>query len=144
MAKARSETISLKGEPLLKEGAASAAISPGHFVEFGGTKDIRKQSTAQANARRAIALENDLEGKGITVAYAANSNVRYGSFHPGQEAQVRVAAAAPAIVKGDALELAGDGTVRKLTGSGNIIAFALEAIDNSSGSSEVWINLEIA
>ena len=144
MAKTNPETIVLKGEPIFKEGRASAAISAGHLVEFGGTRDIRKQSTAKADCRRAIALENDLIGKGITDAYAANENVRYGSFHSGQEAYVRVAASAPAIAKNDSLEAAGDGTVRKVTSASTIIGWALEAKDNSSGSSEVFIKMEIA
>ena len=144
MAKTNPEVISLKGEPIFKEGHASAILSPGHLIEFGGTKDVRKQSTAQADCRRAFALENDLIGDTITTAYAANDLIRYGSFHQGQEVLARVAAAAPAIAKGDALEAKGDGTLRKLTTGGAVIAFALAALDNSSGTAETFLPVEIA
>lgn len=143
MAKSKPEVISLKGEPILKEGQASAAIKPGHLVEFGGGKDIRVQSTAQGDCRRAFALENDLLGKSITDTYATNERVRYGSFHGGQEVLARVAASAPAITKGDALEAASTGTVRKHTTGGAVIGFALEAIDNSTGTKEVFLSMEV-
>ena len=119
MAKSRSETIRLLGMPIMKEGQASEAINPGYLVEFGGTNDIQVQDTAQQNCRRAFALENDLLGKTINDAYSTNERVRYASFSPGQELQAKVAASAPAIVKGDALEAAGDGTLRKLTAGGD-------------------------
>ena len=144
MAKSRSETIRLLGMPIMKEGQASEAINPGYLIEFGGTNDIQVQDTAQQNCRRAFALENDLLGKTINDAYSTNERVRYASFSPGQELQAKVAAAAPAIVKGDALEAAGDGTLRKLTAGGTTIAFALEAVDNSSGTAEVFIQIEVA
>lgn len=144
MAKSNPEVISLKGEPIFKEGQASSAINPGYLVEFGGSKDLQAQGTAQENCRRAFALENDLLGKGIDDAYAANERVRYGSFHAGQEVYAKLPASAAAIVKGDALEATGDGTLRKLTSGGAIIAYALEAKDNSSGTTETFIAVEVA
>lgn len=143
MAKAKPETIVLMGEPIYKEGQASAVLNPGHLVEFGGAKEVRKQSTAKAVCRRAFALENDLLGKGITDAYAVDERVRYGVFHSGQEVYARVAARAPAIVKGDSLEAKGDGTVQKHT-DGEVIAYAVEALDNNAGGSEQFIAIEVA
>ena len=142
--KTNPETILLKGDPIFKEGRASAILKPGHLIEFGGSADVRKQSVAQADCRRAFALENDLVGKGTTSSYAANEIVRYASFHAGQEVLGVVAAAAPAIAKGDALEAKGDGTLRKLTSGGVVIGFALAAINNSAGRAEVFIPLEVA
>lgn len=141
MAKTRPETIVLKGDPILKEAQASAAISPGHVIEFGGAKDVQKQSTADKNTLLRVAVENDLIGETIEDAYAANDNVLYVSLRPGDEAQLRVAASAAAIVKGDQLELTGDGTLNKLA-AGTAVAEALEAVDNSGGGSEAFIIVE--
>ncbi len=145
MAKAKPDTICLKGMPMIKEGVATAALNPGYLVEFDGATDkVKKQSTAQEDCRRAFALENDLVGDERTDAYAKDDRVRYGSFHAGQEVYARVAAAAPAIVLGNKLEAAGDGTVRKLTANGAVVGFALEAVDNSAGAAEVFIQVEVA
>lgn len=144
MAKLNPEVISLKGEPIFKEGQSSSAISPGYLIEFGGSKDLQPQSTAKENCRRAFALENDLLGKGIEDDYGTDERVRYGSFHAGQEVYAKIPASAAAIVKGDALEATGDGTLRKLTTGGAVIAYSLESKDNSSGTTETFIKVEIA
>ena len=140
--KTQPTTITLKEQPVLKEGQASSAINPGHLVEYGGAKELQAQSTAGQDCRRAFALEDDLIGNSVTDAYAADSNVRYGVFNSGAEVLGRVAAAAPAIAKYDQLEATGDGTLRKIT-TGTAIAVALEAVDNSGGGSEVFIQVEV-
>lgn len=143
MAKSNPETIVIKSEPLLKEGKATSEIYPGHLVALTGEAQIGVQTAPKTNVRRAIALENDLLGKSINDAYAVDENVVYGAFYQGQEAYVRVAANAEALVVGDGLESAGDGTVRKVT-DGIVIGYAMEAKDNSSNSSEVFIKVEVA
>jgi hypothetical protein len=155
------KTIILKGTPLRKEGVASAAITPGHLVEFGGAEDLRVHSVAGGNARKAFAVEYDPE-KEIDTAYAAAEQVMYVAAGTGDEIYALVAAAAVAIAKGDPLESAGDGTLRKhtppsqvvaeggtatytITQNHNaIVAFALEAINNSAGASAVRIKVEVA
>lgn len=145
MADSTPKTIVLLGSPKIKEAQATAAISPGHLVEYGGAKDIRKTSTALVSCRKAIALENDIVGKTITDAYAANDWVRYGVFTPGDVAYVRVAAAATAIAKGDKLVAHSDGTVKKTGATTDfIVGYALEALDNSAGGSEAFIKMEVA
>lgn len=154
MAKTRSEAIVLLGNPERQEDKAIAAFSPGHLLEFNST-GVRKHSVAKGKARKAIATENELLGKTIEDAYAINDNAYLAVFKSGEQAQVRLAAAAAAIVKGDFLESAGDGTLRKLTAAsqgggapyaytseGVPLAVALEAIDNSAGGTEVFINVE--
>lgn len=144
MPKSKPEVISLLGEPIFKEGTTTAAINPGHLVELGGAKGLQAQSSAAKDCRRAFVLENDLIGKGIDDAYKAGERIRYGSFHAGQEVYAKLAAAATAVAKNIALEAAGDGTVRKQSGVGVIIGYALEAVDNSSGAKEVFIMMEVA
>lgn len=140
--KSKSETIFLKGLQVQKEGQASAALSPGHLVERGGSKIFQVQATAKAACSPMFAVENDLLGKEITDAYAANDNVVVAFALPGAEINARLAASASAIVANDALEATGDGTVRKFT-DGVIIGHALEAVNNSSGSTEVFIKMEV-
>ncbi len=143
MAKSNPEVISLKGEPLLKEGVASSAIKPGMLVEIGGAKDLQPQSTAGANCRRAIALENDLLGKGITDTYKAGERVRVGSFVPGQEVLVLLPGGADAVTKGDALQADTNGYVDKHSDGKFVIGYALESVDNSGSTDDVFIKMEV-
>ena len=140
--KTNPETIILKGTYTRKEEATSEDIYPGTIVERGGTKGIRKQTTAKQDCSAFVVIENNMLGKEITDKYSANDNVSLAYLHPGSEAYLRVAAAASAIAKNDKLEVAGDGTVRKLT-DGAIFGIALEAVNNSSGSGEAFIQVEI-
>lgn len=140
MAKTRPETIVLIGQPIRKEDKAIAAFSPGHILVFSGAGVI-KRATAKVAGRKAVALENELIGGTITDAYAVNDNAYYAVFSSGEVSQVRVAASATAIVKGDRLEFAADGTIRKWT-DGIAVAEAIEALDNSAGVTETFIKVE--
>ncbi len=149
---ANPKTITLKGDHIRKEAIASAAINPGHLVEFGGAQELRVHAGAGLNARKAFALENDLIGGGIGDAYALNQTVQYGVFPPGAEVYALLAAAATAVTIGLALESDGDGTLRLLTTDAatddtqrdSVVAYALEAVDNSGGGSEARIRVEVA
>lgn len=152
MASSTPNTVILKCNGVRKEGAASEAITPGSLVEFGGANDLQNHSTAAGNARKAFAIENDLVGDGIDDVYAVGERVQYEVFPAGAEVYARVAAAAPAIAKGAALESAGDGTVRAVATSAatsqaqrdSVVGYALEAVDNSGGGSAVRIKIETA
>jgi hypothetical protein len=152
MASSSPNTIILKCNGVRKEGIASGAITPGHLVEFGGANDLQVHSNAALNARKAFAVENDLIGNGITDAYALGDQVQYEVFYAGAEVYALVAAAATAITKGAALESAGDGTLRILTTDAatddtqrdSVVAYALEAVDNSGGASAARIKVEVA
>jgi len=145
-------TIILKGRGVRKEGSAAAAITPGDLIERTSTAgEIQRHSTAGGNAAPSFAVENELVGNGIDVDYAANDNVLFEHCERGGEVQASVAAGAAAIVAGDYLESAGDGTLQKVATSAStsqadragVIARALEAVDNSGGGSKVRINVEI-
>jgi len=149
-------TIILKGERLhiRKEGIADSAISPGHLVALAADGKFDVHGTAGGVAQRAFAIERELEGhysgrdpiagSPIDVAYAANDRLLYAVCAPGCEVYALVAPSAAAIVKGDKLESAGDGTLRKATAgnpsgtppvyAGIVVAIALEAVDNSGNA----------
>lgn len=135
------KTIALKGGYIRKEGEASAAITPGHLIEFGGAADVRVHATAGGQARRAFALENDLIGRDIDDAYAAGDVVQYGVFVPGAEVYAKLQAA-ETCTKGDALESAGDGTlqVSSTPVEGSIVAWALETVSVAGSRVKAEVN----
>ena len=132
--------------------ASGSAIKPGHIVEETTSDEVQEHSTVAGNAQKLVALTNLSTAKTIDDVYVVGEIVRFGAFHSGQEAYLRVAAGSVAIVKGDPLQSNGDGTVEELAtdadtdeGARNsIIAYALGAIDNSGGSVEVCIKTRIA
>jgi hypothetical protein len=150
--------VLLKGSPVRKEAAAAGAITPGHLIQIGSAGTAVVHATAGGDARRIFALERDLEGYGIDDDYASGDEVFYADCRPGDEVAALVAASAEAIEIGDPLESAADGTLRKHTATSivesgsatksiytqQIVAFAGEAVDNSSGASEARIKAVIA
>lgn len=132
--------------------ASGSAIVPGDLVEETTAGEVQEHSTAAANAQRLIALTNLANASTIDDAYAVGETVRFGAAHSGQKAFMRVAASAPAIVIGDDLESAGDGSVRKAVADAAtdtdqrdaIVAYAIEAVDNSGGGTTVRIKVRIA
>ena len=135
-------TISLKGDGILKERKANAAITPGHLIEVMNTGNVRVHSTAGGQAQRAFALENDLIGKGIDDAYAQNDNVRYAVFPPGAEVNALLVTGETVAI-GDFLESAGNGTlqVSSTPVEGSNVAIALAAV--TGGGSPLRCRVEV-
>jgi len=131
--------------------AASTAIVPGMLVEENAGK-VREHSTAGGNAQKLFALENLPVGGTIDTAYAAGASVRYGAAHSGQLVNALVAASATAIADGVALMSAGDGTLELyvaqaadvIVQSNRIVAYAVEAVNNSGGATSVRILARVA
>jgi hypothetical protein len=131
--------------------ASGSAIIPGMLVEESGG-EVQEHSTAAANAQKLFALTNLPIGGTIDEAYAVATTVRYGAAHSGQEVYALVAASATAIIDGAPLESAGDGTVRTLTAraattqaqSDSVVAYAMEAVDNSGGGAVARIKVRVA
>lgn len=139
-------TIRLKNySNVIEELVANAAITPGHLLQVLSTGKVQKHANAGLNALPMFALEDELQGKGIDEAYAANDPVQcwipqrgdvvYALLKDGEN-----------IVIGDFLESAGDGTLQKhivdVDSSKNItpeytnmiVGQAIEAIDLSGSS----------
>ncbi len=125
------KTIALKGDYIRKEGIASAAITPGDLIEFGGANDLRVHSTVGGKARKAFALENDLIGRDFDAAYALGETVQYGVFVPGSEVYARLVAT-ETCTKGQALQSGGNGRLQTTSATtlleDAIVAWALETI----------------
>lgn len=125
------KTISLKGCPALREFVANAAITPGHLVEVMTTGKIRAHATAGGvRPARWFAREQAYTGKGIDTAYASLDTVPVLDCKPGDVVYALLPASAAAVVIGDLLESAGDGTLRKA---------AAYLTDNSGGTANTTV-----
>jgi hypothetical protein len=137
--------------------AAAAAITPGHLVELTSADKVQVHANAGQNAARMFALEDNLQGKEISQAYAADDQVRVGVFRAGDIVNARLADGQNISI-GDLLESAGDGTLQAHTpdteslgadSSGNlttiyshqIVGVATEAVDMSGSSAADPTNL---
>lgn len=144
-------TVVVKGYPMRKEAVAGGGITPGHLINLNSTNKVVVHAGAAKSASAMFAIENEVIGNGIDVAYVANDNVLYGIFQPGDEVYALVAAAASAIVIGDLVESAGDGTVRKVATDTatsqderhGLVGRALQAVDNSAGGTPARLLIEI-
>ena len=141
MAKSTPETILLKGSPVCKEGITDEKLKPGHIIERGGTKDIQKVDSANEFRGKMIAIENDLVGCGVDDEYAVDDTVLFIAPYRGCEVLVRIAAGAN-VAEGAYVTCAADGT--GVTGTvANAFGIALEAKDNSTGTAETFLRVEI-
>lgn len=144
-------TILLKDRGVRKEGIALAALQPGYLVEVDLNGKIIAHASAGENASPAFVVENELVGNDITVAIPAGDQVVYETLGRGAEVLAVLAASAAAIIIGDYLESAGDGTMRIVTAAAattqaersGVILRAIEAVDNSGGGTEVFIETEV-
>jgi len=139
-------TITLMGSMPTKEANAAVEVFPGYAVTLNNAGGLVLQSNV-LEPRIAVVVEDDMKGKTIAGSYAVDERTSYKIPRRGDEMNLKVAAAAPAISLEDPLALAGDGTVVKHGGDVSVetvIGFAREAVDNSGGSSEVFIAVEFA
>jgi len=101
-----------------KEKIAAGTIKPGHLIALDSSGNVVVHPTAGGNAAKMFAFEDPYADtaagtKAIDTAYASDDSVFLGVCPSGVEVYGLVAAAAAAVVIGDFLESAGDGTVRK-------------------------------
>lgn len=126
-----------------EEYTANAAISPGMLIELMSTGYVRAHATEGGNALPMFAIENKLEGEGITDAYAAADKVQCWIPVRGDEVYAQIEDEQN-IAIGDFLESNGAGYLQKITNVEissqaadvvyplQIVAQALEALDLSS------------
>jgi hypothetical protein len=150
-------TTILKGRGIVKEANAIATVYPGDLVMLDNAGKAKPHNVAGGKTTVNIARENELFGSGMGVAYASGQLVQYESCYPGMEVNASIAANAAAIVVGDLLESAGDGTFRKrtaasqsgttpfaYTAAGTVLLVAQEALDNSANAARANLRCEVA
>jgi len=101
-----------KYSDIIEEYAAVAAITPGMLVELTSAGKVQKHSTAGGNAIPMIALEDELQGKGIADAYIANDQVQVWVSGRGDVALMLLNDGQNVAI-GDLLMSAGNGMVTK-------------------------------
>ena len=114
-----------------REAIAGAAITPGHLIKRNSSNQFVVHSSATKFAQSMFALEDELQGKGITNAYAQNDRVQANVCLPGDQVNALLKASENVAI-GDFLESAGDGTLQKMVLSSADdpqfpVAIALEA-----------------
>ena len=135
---------------IIVEKVANAAITPGMLIEPMPTDKVRAHATAEGNVLPMFALEDELQGDGIDDAYAAGDQVQCWIPQRGEEVYA-ILADGYDIDIGDWLASNGNGYLREHTAETEswavseagavtvlplqIVAQALEAVDNSGGSS---------
>ncbi len=118
-------SIVLKGCGVRQEAIGSGVIKPGYLVALDSNGKFVAHSSAKAAASKRFAIENDLEGKGISDSYANGDLVQANVMQPGDEIQAYLKNAEDVDV-GEFLESAGDGTLQAYT-NGVPLAIAKEA-----------------
>lgn len=137
--KTRPTRIQLLGEGRHEEGRAAADITPGDLIELTSGGTVRRHNGQAQRSERTFALEDALQGRGITDDYAAGELVSYCVSSPGDVVFARLGIGEN-IEIGDKLVSGGDGTLRQAgSGGEEEIAVALEAMDLSDSGSAVEV-----
>lgn len=124
---------------IIVEAAATEAISPGMLVEIVAANTVKKHASAGQNVLPMVALEDELQGKGVDDDYASGDKVQVWIPRRGDIAALLLAVGEN-IAVGDFLESDGAGAVAKHTASSagaaeypaSIVGQALEAKDLST------------
>jgi hypothetical protein len=122
---------------IVNDQAAGEDIIPGALVKrsqkSAGVVVFKKHAVAaEVGASKSVALNASMLNRGVDTPYVSGELIEVGILSPGATAWMLLASGAPAIVAGDYLESAGDGTLRK--GSAGKLFIALEDTDNSTGA----------
>lgn len=135
------QTIKLKKYvDIVNEYDAEAAITPGMLIELTSSGTVQANSSAGLACQKMFALEDELQGKTIADAYAADSPVQCWNTVPGEEVFAWLANGEDVAI-GDLLVSDGAGALKAMTADSSAtvteetpIAVALEAVDMSGSS----------
>ena len=134
-----------KYSDVIEEKVASAAITPGMLLIIESTGKVKAHNLADKDVFPIFALEDELQGKGIDEAYAANAPVQCWIPYRGDIVNA-ILADGQKVVIGDPLTSDGYGRLKKhVTDTGastvpwtvypeQIVGYAAEALDLSGSS----------
>lgn len=133
-------------QPSIASALSGAILSPGMLAEKTAGVFV-PHATAAGSAQKAIVQIKLTTGGTFDTAYASGETVSVGYYSSGVPVNFIVAAGAAAILAEDALESAGDGTLRKVvtsaatadTSRDSIVAYAEQDLDNSGGATALPI-----
>lgn len=132
-------TIKLKKYlDIVEEFVANAAITPGMLIELMSTNKVRAHADADGPVTpKMFALEDELQGNGITDAYSANNVVQVWVCVPGEQVYALLADGENASI-GEKLVSNGNGYLKCASGDSSTeeayVAIAMEAVDRSTSS----------
>lgn len=126
-------TIQARGDYERYEAIADGAVTPGNLVEYTSAGKVKNQTNAALLCEAAIAVENGLYGKELTVDYADEDLVQYNIQRSGNIVYVHVADGQD-IAIGDLLVSNGDGKVKERVAEVSFLFTALEACDMTGSS----------
>ncbi len=132
------KTIKLKKYvDIILEKVAAEAITPGMLIAVNSDDKFAKVSGEGAVLMPMFALEDELQGNGITDDYAEGDPVQAWIPQRGEEVLAILEDGETAVI-GSQLISAGNGNVKVYDGSSahEIIAIATEAVDMSGSSGE--------
>ena len=141
MPKVRSARTVIKGDPIQKEAAVAAAqtVTPGQLLERIAAGTVQPHSTADGSNGKLFARERDVFGKDRTEVVAAADQAMFIAARSGDEIQALLADGQNVVI-GAALVSDGAGALKApatpvaTTPSNTLVGFALEALNNTSGS----------
>lgn len=134
-----------KYSDVIEEMVASAAVTPGTLLIIESTGKVKAHNQADKDVFPIFALEDELQGKGIDDAYAANAPVQCWIPYRGDIVNA-ILADGQKVAIGDALTSDGYGRLKKhVTDTGastvpwtvypeQIVGYAAEALDLSGSS----------
>jgi len=126
-----------------EEYEAAAAITPGFLIEMTSAGKVPAHSSAGQNMIHMFALEDELQGNGISDAYSSGDQVQCWIPQRGDQVYALLDDG-ESVTKGDFLESAGNGNLQKYTAdaegvanyTNQIVGIALETVDLSGSSGE--------
>jgi len=126
-----------------EEYEAAAAITPGYLIEMTSAGKVQAHSSAGQNMIHMFALEDELQGNGISDAYSSGDQVQCWIPQRGDQVYALLDDG-ESVTKGDFLESAGNGNLQKYTAdaegvanyTNQIVGIALETVDLSGSSGE--------
>ena len=119
---------------------ATAALLPGITIAIAANGNTTKAAAA-AGAPVYVSIENLANAGDVDATFAVGETPRYVTPRTGDKGFLRVAAGTATIAARAVVETDADGKAATLA-AGRGIAVALEALDNSGGAVDAWVEVE--
>lgn len=127
--------IHLLGSGRHEEAYAAAALTPGHLLATDADGEVLKHATAGGVSEKLFALEDALQGRPISTAYAAAELVSMVLASPGDVVYAWLSEG-ETVTPASLLTSNGDGTLKVAGGSDAVLAKSMETLDKSDSGSE--------
>ena len=137
MTKIRSARTVIKGDPIQKEAAVETGqtVQAGQLIERIAAGTVQPHSTANGTQAKLFARERDVFGKDRSEVVAADEQAMFICARSGDEIQALLADGENVVI-GAVLSSDGAGALQAVAGTApnRVVGFALEALNNTSGT----------